>query len=84
MLKFLKPWRFIAAILLGFSLGFASGVYVYANYLDQPEILNQTEINQKIKGRNNTGALDTQEQTEVNNSKPKKKKRRNKKCQAQE
>lgn len=50
-----KPWRFIAAIFLGFTLGFGTGIYVYANHLDKPEVVNQNEINQKIKGRGNSG-----------------------------
>lgn len=52
-----KPWRFIAAICIGFAIGFFSGVWVYANYLDKPETVNnnQNHIKQKlkVKGDNN-------------------------------
>lgn len=56
---FIKPWRFIAAIFIGFAIGFFSGVWVYANYLDKPETVNhnQNHIKQKqklkVKGNDN-------------------------------
>ncbi|MDA3866184.1 MAG: hypothetical protein PF489_05460 [Salinivirgaceae bacterium] len=60
MLRSFKPWRFIAALVIGFSIGFFSGVYVYATILDKPEIVNQNSVKQKIKikGRGNNTLQD--------------------------
>ena len=66
MVKF-NFWRFFAAIMIGFALGFASGAWFYRSYLDKPSAM--VEIGkQKIRGTNNHGTFSNEassEETEV-------------------
>ncbi|WP_157600895.1 hypothetical protein [Persicobacter sp. CCB-QB2] len=43
-----KPWRFVAAVLLGFALGFASGVTVGIKLVDKPQTVNNIKMKRNI------------------------------------
>lgn len=75
MLRSFKPWRFVAALVIGFSIGFFSGVYVYATLLDKPEVVNQNSVKQKVKVKGRGNTLQDYEATEE--SETTKKRRRN-------
>lgn len=65
-MKILKPWRFVAAFLIGIIIGFPAGAWFYAKVLDKPETVMEIG-KQKIKGRNNEGNwnnINKQEQEE--------------------
>jgi hypothetical protein len=61
MLTGLKPWRFIAAFLLGFTLGAGAGTWFYSAILDKPETLMEIG-KQKIKGRENQGTWSNEQE----------------------
>ncbi len=48
MLGLVKPWRFVAAVLLGFALGFASGVTVGIKLVDKPQTVNNIKMKRNI------------------------------------
>lgn len=54
MLKGLKPWRFLAAFLLGLAIGGAAGAWFQSEFLDKPETVMEIG-KQKIKGEGNRG-----------------------------
>ncbi len=48
MLGLDKPWRFVAAVLLGSLLGFSSGVYVGIKLVDKPQTVNHIKLKRNI------------------------------------
>lgn len=54
MLKGLRPWRFVAAFMLGLAIGGAVGAWFHAEFLDKPETIMEIG-KQKIRGEGNRG-----------------------------
>ncbi|MCT4647570.1 MAG: hypothetical protein N4A74_21460 [Carboxylicivirga sp.] len=66
-MKTLKPWRLIAAFLLGMVVGVPSGIYFYSTWIEKPTTVvnNQNDIKQKVKGNGNRADQDMTDNRKV-------------------
>jgi gas vesicle protein len=66
--------KIIIGVLIGFILGFSSGMLFYSKLLDKPEVVNQNKIKQKVKGANNNVETEYQDNQVIENKTKKRRK----------
>ncbi|MFK5948800.1 MAG: hypothetical protein QM500_08545 [Methylococcales bacterium] len=73
--------KIIIGVLIGFILGFSSGMLFYSKLLDKPEVVNQNKVRvkQKVKGTGNKVETEYQDNQviKIENKTNKKRRKRN-------